>query len=114
MTNGNSENEAKKFVRRRALYWGFVSTIAFIICMLKYLAGAVAICFLAYAVFGSEVSWQQIGRYFVVLMATINLVNIATKAIIAFCKNLAKDIDKRNKEKNNEKNEEKRKEIEDV
>lgn len=57
---------------------------------------------------------KQIGRYFVVLMATINLVNIATKAIIAFCKNLAKDIDKRNKEKNNEKNEEKRKEIEDV
>lgn len=109
---------AKKFVRRRALYWGLVSTIAFIIYMLKYLAGAVVICFLAYAVFGSEVSWQQIGRYFVVLMAAINLTNVMVNTIIAFCKNLAKDIDKRNNErnndKNNEKNEEKRKEIEDV
>lgn len=106
--------EAKKFVRRRALYWGSVSTVAFIICMLKYLAGAVAICCASSVIAGAEISWQQVGRYFVVLMATINLVNIATKAIIAFCKNLAKDIDKRNNEKNNEKNEEKRKEIEDV
>ena len=96
------------------MYWGSVSTVAFIICMLKYLAGAAAICCAGSVITGAEISWQQVGRYFVVLMATINLVNIATKAIIAFCKNLAKDIDKRNTEKNNEKNEEKRKEIEDV
>lgn len=104
----------KKFMRRRALYWGLVSAVAFIVYMLKYLAGAVAICCAGSVITGAEISWQQVGRYFVVLMATINLVNIATKAIIAFCKNLAKDIDKRNNEKNNEKNEEKRKEIEDV
>lgn len=89
------------------MYWGSVSTISFIICMLKYLAGAVAICFVAHAVSAAEVSWQQIGRYFVVLMATINLVNIAAKTITFFCKNLAKDID----EEINEEDEEKRTEV---
>ena len=102
---------AKKFVIRRALYWGLVSFVAFIVYMLKYLAGAVAICCAGSVITGAEISWQQVGRYFVVLMATINLVNIATKAIIAFCKNLAKDIDKRNNEKNNEKNEERKTEV---
>lgn len=107
----SSKKEAKKFVRRRALYWGLVSVVAFIICMLKYLAGAVAICCAGSVIAGSEISWQQVGRYFVVLMGAINLMNIAVKTIIAFCKNLAKDIDKRNEEKNNEKNEERKTEV---
>ncbi len=111
MTNGNSEKEAKRFVRRQALYWGSVSVVAFIICMLKYLAGAVAICCAGSVIAGAEISWQQVGRYFVVLMGAINLMNIATKTMIAFCKNLAKDIDKRNEEKNNEKNEERKTEV---
>lgn len=82
--------------------------------MLKYLAGAVVICCAGSVITGAEISWQQVGRYFVVLMATINLVNVMVNTITAFCKNLAKDIDKRNNDKNNEKNKEKRKEIEDV